>query len=219
MQFSWYSLRLSCALILLLGLGLQPAMAQIGGYQSPTASNPSSMTGPGTIGGPAEIKKTTPVMPDVLPGAATRKDRVAPAQGGPIADPTDALFDAINRGDIGSARDAVDRGADLGGHNVLGMTPLDLSVDLGRNDITFLLLSLRKADSNSPQQARGSAPSGKPGTGKTMAATTPAKAVVKAASVRQPAKPATVATLPQQFAGDSGAPNPSAGFLGFGSPR
>ena len=57
--------------------------------------------------------------------------------------PTAALFDAINRGDIIAARDALNRGADLNAQNVLGMTPIDLSVDLGRNDITFLLLSMR----------------------------------------------------------------------------
>ena len=59
--------------------------------------------------------------------------------------PNDMLFDAINRGDAGDAREALARGADLGAHNVLGMTPVDLSVDLSRNDITFLLLSLRGA--------------------------------------------------------------------------
>ena len=60
--------------------------------------------------------------------------------------PTDALFDAINRGDIATARDAISRGADLQGQNILGMTPLELSIDLGRNDISFLLLSMRAAD-------------------------------------------------------------------------
>ena len=62
-------------------------------------------------------------------------------------EPTDALFDAINRGDIAAARDAVSRGADLGGRNLLGMTPLDLSIDLARKDITFMLLSMRGGDS------------------------------------------------------------------------
>ena len=57
--------------------------------------------------------------------------------------PNDALFDAINRGDIAAARDALSRGAELDAHNLLGMTPMELSVDLGRNDISFLLLSYR----------------------------------------------------------------------------
>src|ERR1700757_1385559 len=83
-------------------------------------------------------------------------------------EPTDALFDAINRGDIGAARDAISRGADLRGHNVLGMTPMELSVDLGRNDISFLLLSMRGEDSGRGARAVGRdtaaadlAPSGK----------------------------------------------------------
>ena len=46
-------------------------------------------------------------------------------------EPNDALFDAINRGDIAAARDAISRGADLGARNILGMTPMELSVDLG----------------------------------------------------------------------------------------
>ena len=61
-------------------------------------------------------------------------------------EPTEALFDAINRGDIAAARDAISRGAELNGHNILGMTPMELSVDLGRNDISFLLLSMRGTD-------------------------------------------------------------------------
>ena len=67
--------------------------------------------------------------------------------------PTDALFDAINRGDIATARDAISRGADLQGQNILGMTPLELSVDLGRNDISFMLLSMRAADDGRSRQA------------------------------------------------------------------
>ena len=77
-----------------------------------------------------------------MPGAQSNPDDVAKATNTDLP-PTDALFDAVNRGDIVTARDAIGRGADLTAHNVLGMTPLDLSVDLGRNDITFLLLSLR----------------------------------------------------------------------------
>ena len=60
--------------------------------------------------------------------------------------PTAALFDAINRGDGLAARDAINRGADMNGHNILGQTPLDMSIDLNRNPITFLLLSLRDSD-------------------------------------------------------------------------
>jgi hypothetical protein len=77
-------------------------------------------------------------------------------------EPTDALFDAINRGDIGTARDAISRGADLHGHNVLGMTPLELSVDLGRNDISFMLLSMRARRQQQRSRPRRSRPDGRP---------------------------------------------------------
>jgi hypothetical protein len=118
--------------------------------------------------------------------------------------PTEALFDAINRGDLAAARDAINRGADLGGKNILGMTPVELSVDLGRNDITFLLLSNRTATGPSSV-----APIAKP----------PAKA---AAAVAHVPAATVVTTKPvptsEQFAKqDGGTPNPQSGFLGFGS--
>src|SRR5271166_4778306 len=95
-------------------------------------------------GGAPPPQKPAAPLPDALPGARTDKERVTPAdRNATEMDPNDALFDSINRGDLSTARDAIKRGADLHAHNVLGMTPLDLSVDLGRNDITFLLLSLR----------------------------------------------------------------------------
>ena len=77
-------------------------------------------------------------------------------------EPNEALFDAINRGDIGAARDAISRGADLQGHNILGMTPLELSVDLGRNDISFLLLSMRAGDEKANRQATAAQATAKP---------------------------------------------------------
>ena len=161
----------------------------------------------------------------MLPGAVAHADRVAPAKGIVIADPNEALFDAINRGDIASARDALDRGADLEGHNVLGMTPIDLSVDLGRNDITFLLLSLRNGDTQpnrrGPAQSAQTAPgtkqaaaSAKPKLANTrQAVRAPTASAAKQAAQITPAAP----VVPRLFAGDGGAPNPSAGFLGFGN--
>jgi hypothetical protein len=176
----------------------------------PQAGNAASEVGPAPLvggGGPPPVKAEKP-PPDALPGAVPRADRVTPSQGGPIADPTAALFDAINRGDIASARDAIDRGADLTGHDVLGMSPLDLSVDLNRNDITFLLLSLRAGDS--PPQRGGTR----------AASSTPVKGSVKPApkvAVRPPPKPVVVPAA-QEFAG-GGTPDPAAGFLGFGPSR
>jgi hypothetical protein len=205
-----------------------PANAQVGsnGISMPQPNNPSTMGGP-----PPGIKqqpvKPAPPPPDALPGAVSRGGP-APVQGAPIADPTEALFDAINRGDIASARDAIDRGADLDGQNVLGMSPLDMSVDLGRNDITFLLLSLRNGDSGPGR--RGSVvttqggPTAKPGSAHAQtggkvptasqtkaAARAPTTPPVKQAAQVPPAQP----TAPRLFAGDGGTPNPGVGFLGF----
>jgi hypothetical protein len=111
-------------------------------------------------------------------------------------DPTAALFDAINRGDTGAARDALSRGADTNAHNVLGLTPIDLSVDLGRNDISFLLLSMRTADQGSVSAMAAPVapiPHGRHG----------------AAATKDPAITATQAAA-------TGTPAPAAGFLGFG---
>jgi hypothetical protein len=126
--------------------------------------------------------------------------------------PNDALFDAINRGDIASARDALNRGADLRAVNILGMTPMELSVDLGRNDISFLLLSMRgEGGSERPPVA----------VAKAAPAKKPEVAVKTASAARQATavKPVSVAQKPVQapklFANDGGTPRPDAGFLGF----
>ena len=151
--------------------------------------------------------------PPALPGAASTSSP-APANRAPVdMQPTDALFDAINRGDIATARDAISRGADLHGQNILGMTPLELSIDLGRNDISFLLLSMRAGD-----DGRG----GRAATAKTGAKQPPAKQA-KQVPPRQPARVAATAPAQAQtarlYSGDGGTPNPNAGFLGFDSGR
>jgi hypothetical protein len=155
--------------------------------------------------------------PDAIPGAASREP-VAPATH-PAADmqPTDALFDAINRGDIAAARDALNRGADLNGVNILGMTPMELSVDLGRNDISFLLLSMRGEDSDRGSRALGrdaapdltTAAGGKTARGGKSAGS---GKMAKAADIPVASKPAAT---PKLFANDGGTPIPAAGFLGF----
>jgi hypothetical protein len=129
------------------------------------------------------------------------------------------LFDAINRGDIASARDALNRGADLNGVNILGMTPMELSVDLGRNDISFLLLSMRREDG-------GGRASGAPGAD--APAFPPAGKTARAEKHGAPGKPIPARTAqatgiipnkpvaaPKLFANDGGSPVPNAGFLGF----
>ena len=95
------------------------------------------------VSGTGKAATSRGAPPPGLPGADINKDRISPSDK-VVSDlpPTDALFDAINRGDIASARDSLNRGADFNARNVLGLTPLDQSIDLARNDITFLLLSL-----------------------------------------------------------------------------
>jgi len=148
--------------------------------------------------------------PPALPGAASSGNAAPPTHVATDMEPTEALFDAINRGDINAARDAISRGADLRGQNVLGMTPLELSVDLGRNDISFLLLSMRGGD-----DGRAGAPppkAGKPAPTK-LAKQAPAPRSSARAGATAPAAPRSA----RLFAGDGGTPNPNAGFLGFGS--
>jgi ankyrin repeat protein len=160
---------------------------------------------------PEQAPKVAP--PPALPGAQSSSN-AAPASKAPTdMEPNDALFDAINRGDLATARDAVSRGADLSATNVLGMTPLELSVDLGRNDISFMLMSMREGD-------RGG--QGAPATKVSAAAQAkPTKQVqvkAKAVKVAKTAEPVPTQT-PRLFAGDGGTPNPNAGFLGFDSGR
>jgi hypothetical protein len=205
--------------LVLLGVTALPAAAQVGpsgisqlGGLSSAASNPG--------GGPASSDqqngKPTIAPPAAVPGARARPDSVAPLKGGTNdLPPTEALFDAINRGDIASARDAINRGADLDSTNMLGLTPIELSVDLGRNDISFLLLSLRGAP--------GSSEAAKAPPGVNLPAPAPApgrrgkKGEIVAAALPMPPREAAPSPLhaPVLFAGNGGAPIPSAGFLGF----
>jgi hypothetical protein len=127
--------------------------------------------------------------------------------------PNDALFDAINRGDIAAARDALNRGADMNAVNVLGMTPMELSVDLGRNDISFLLLSMRGEDSDRGARAVGrDVPAPKSAAPAKIAAK--AKPGGRAKAIEAPVATKPIAT-PKLFANDGGTPLPGAGFLGF----
>lgn len=146
--------------------------------------------------------------PAALPGARGGK-ALAPAAADVAAmNPTQALFDAINRDDQAQARDALGRGADLRARDALGMTPLQLSIDLGRNDITFLLLSMRHAEASGPAAAA-----------QTGAATRPAALLAPARPMpRRRAAPKPVAAAPVVAAG-GGAPVPGAGFLGFDPAR
>jgi hypothetical protein len=151
--------------------------------------------------------------PDSVPGAKAREPAAPPTHAAGDMQPNDALFDAINRGDIAAARDALNRGADMNAVNILGMTPMELSVDLGRNDISFLLLSMRGEDSDRGARAVGrDVPAPKSKAPARIAATAKPSGRTKAIDSPVATKPIAV---PKLFANDGGTPQPNAGFLGF----
>lgn len=188
------------ALATLLALAASPAAAQMNAMGS---NSPLSNTGQDDSRWKEQKK------PSALPGSRfTSAAPAAPER--PAADmaPNEALFDAVNRGDIAAARDALGRGADVDTRNMLGLTALETAIDLGRNDLTFLLLSMRGASSGSsapPPAATRPPPR--------QAAAQPAPARVAIAP--QPAPP-----RPRPAYNDPGTPAPQSGFLGFGpAPR
>jgi len=158
--------------------------------------------------------------PPVLPGTKVSPEAAAPIISPADMSPTEALFDAINRGDVGAARDAANRGADLNGRNILGLTPLELSVDLGRNNISFMLLSMRDGDTASRTLARNGTESGGTEAGDSVlrAGTVP-RAVRRARVAAAPAADESAAEAPRLYSGNGGTPIPSAGFLGFNEGR
>src|SRR4051812_45053187 len=89
--------------------------------------------------------------PPALPGLQYRQaPEPIPADPEANLSPNAALFDAINRGDLPAARDAVARGAEIDSRNVLGLTPIDAAVDQGRTEIMFYLLSIRAGIRGAP---------------------------------------------------------------------
>lgn len=188
-----------------LGLASHPALAQLGPSSGPPSSGGSSPSG--SIQAPPLQPKSNDnqVLPPALPGAGdvapTTAPSVAKQQSG---DPTAQLFTAINGNDYGSAQDAISRGADLNAQNALGETPIDLSVSLNRNSITFMLLAARN-DSGDGSDGSGQTPS------------TPAAGYASKGSGKTPAAPIKLLGTPTPAATNNpGTPNPSAGFLGFG---
>jgi len=132
--------------------------------------------------------------PPAIPGAVSSGTPAPALKSVSDMSPNDALFDAINRGDAGGARDAMNRGAQLDAKNVLGQTPLDAAIEANRNDITFMLLSLR---------------------GSTLGAVLrPHPTLVAAGSgVHHAHGQPVVAHLARPS--DPGTPNPAVGFTGF----
>ncbi|EGG75670.1 hypothetical protein SXCC_03787 [Gluconacetobacter sp. SXCC-1] len=136
--------------------------------------------------------------PAALPGAESREEEHGHASAD--MNPTDALFDAINRGSLGAAKEALNRGADMTGHNVLGQTPLDMAIDLNRNDITFLLLSMRTFSDSDPHFSSTSLAENEDDT--------PPLVMPRHATTR----PGT----DRRYDASGGHAEPSIGFLGFG---
>ncbi|MBY0331345.1 MAG: ankyrin repeat domain-containing protein [Acetobacteraceae bacterium] len=182
---------------------------------------PSPAGAQGAFRGPVAPQQQAPrAAPPALPGLQGRRAApVIPASPEAAAmSPNDALFDAINRGDIAAAREAVGRGADIDSRNVLGLTAIDSAVDQGRTDILFYLLSVRgtaRAGSGPPPEA-AAAPRPTPQTRRAAAAAA-REAELAAAAGARPGPPA--ARLPRLWANDGGAPIPSIGFLGFDAGR
>jgi hypothetical protein len=167
-------------LALALALLAAPAYAAIGDQSmDPAANNGSDQSDDAAAPKVQAPPSPTPSSKTAAPAAEATTDVKS-------LSPTDALFDAVNRGDLAAARDAVVRGADLNAFNSLGQTPIDASIDLGRNDITFELLAQRPLVSTS--LAADAAPS--------------PKRPVQQASVTKPAP-------------NPGKPKPAVGFLGF----
>ncbi|MBF0891522.1 ankyrin repeat domain-containing protein [Gluconobacter sp. LMG 1744] len=141
--------------------------------------------------------------PSALPGAESSDDDAGHARAD--VNPTVALFDAINRGSLNAAKEALNRGADMGGHNVLDQTPLDMAIDLNRKDIMFLLLSMRtyNPDGKIENSVSDQGVEMKNGSGHLTIggkSVTPKRAAVAASS---------------HFDASGGKADPSIGFLGF----
>jgi hypothetical protein len=146
-------------------------------------------------------------LPPAVPGAGDQNLAAVPSVAKPqTGDPTAQLFDAINSNNYNSAQDAISRGADLNGANALGETPIDLSVSLNRNSITFMLLAARN-DSGDDPDSSGPGPAAS-GAGYSSGGS---------AAKTSPTVPVRLIETPRVApANNPGTPNASAGFLGFG---
>jgi len=143
--------------------------------------------------------------PPAIPGAVS-DDQTMSSHINSDMEPNAALFDAINRGDLVAAKEALGRGADIESHNVLGQTPLDMAIDLNHNDITFLLLSMRSNDAvPTATQVASNAPAGKSAKG-ADAGRRKGGRIIRTAD----------RSTGTRFASDGGVPKPEIGFLGFG---
>jgi hypothetical protein len=152
---------------------------------------------------PDQGRAAAPRPPPALPGiAARRAPEPIPADPNANLSPTAALFDAINRGDLPAARDAVNRGASLEERNVLGLTPIDAAVEQAPPEASLSPAQRAARDRAAAAEAARSARA----------------AAVSLGAGSGPRGPAP-ATRPRLFANDGGTPRPEMGFLGFDAGR
>ncbi|WP_338661405.1 ankyrin repeat domain-containing protein [Pararoseomonas sp. SCSIO 73927] len=221
--------RLPLLLVLAGPLLASPVLAQTGGGMigrsapMPTAQGGGSRPPPPALPGLANRRAVEPI-PSETPSASLS--------------PNDALFDAVNRGDLAAAREAMGRGADLNARNQLGLTPVDAAVDQGRNEIAFYLLSARGSAGSGPTFAP-SEPAPPPAARRGRNGREAPAAAARAGAEEEadaPARPSGLLSDPPRgartgssapaapvrarlFAGDGGSPRPEIGFLGFDAGR
>ncbi len=145
----------------------------------------------------------------------------ARARQAPSGTPTEQLFEAINQGEMEDVRAAVAAGADIGARNVLGLTPMDLAVDLGRNDVALYLISLGRVRER-PLAPLPQDTSRQRDLARSTAQQRRAEDAAIEAALRQRgpsvSRQGIVAVAPL-WQGNGGAPNPGIGFLGAGAGR
>ena len=186
----------SLAVLLAIATGAPRAYAAMGDQSmDPAANNGTDQSNDDT--------STKPVAPpSPTPGSKVQSAPAAEASTDVKSlGPNEALFDAISRGDLDAARDAIARGADLNAVNSLGQKPIDASIDLGRNDITFVLLAERPVSNAEPAPATVAAVSTAVSSGHGSQA---------AAELDPPREVAVNKPAP-----NPGTPEPAVGFLGF----
>lgn len=213
----------SFARILAVGLAVPLGLAIVGATPCSAQYSSGGPTGIGAASqrtmrtGQQNQAKPQVAPPPVLPGTKTVPEAAAPTGSSADMSPTEALFDAVNRGDAAAARDAVNRGADMRGQNILGLTPLELSVDLGRNDISFMLLSMREENATSRTTARRGTDQRDAILGAGGAPRAASRTRATEVSARAPEE--QVVEPPRLYSRNGGAAIPAAGFLGFDAGR
>jgi hypothetical protein len=166
---------------------------------------------------PAPAMAQQPPSPGAQPPASQVPGARAPRQG----TATEQLFDAINQGEIEDVRASVGAGADIGARNVLGLTPLDLAIDLGRTDVALYLMSLgRVRDRALAPLPQDTATQRDLARGAAQQRRAEEAAIEAALRQRGPAVSGQgIVAVAPLWQGNGGTPNPGIGFLGFDAGR